>query len=197
MEYSKLLKLTEKYKVILGSRSPRRVSLLKEIGLTFTQIIPKIEEVSFSNEDPYQFAERLAKEKAINVLKKAEINSLVIGCDTIVILNKQILGKPKDKNDAFQILSQLSGKNHEVCTAVAMADSSENIHSAYELTKVYFNKVSEKQILDYIDTGEPMDKAGAYGIQGMGRFLVDRIEGNLDNVIGLPRLTLVRLAGYF
>lgn len=197
MDYSKILELANRYKVILGSKSPRRVSLLQETGLPFSQIIPDIEEIHLNNENPYKFAERLAREKAIDVLQKTDKGALVIGCDTIVILKNKILGKPKDKNDALQILSQLSGENHEVCTAVAMMNSSENIHSAYEITKVFFNKVSEEQILDYIETGEPMDKAGAYGIQGMGRFLVDRIEGNLDNVIGLPRLTLMRLAEFF
>ncbi|RKX22850.1 MAG: septum formation protein Maf [Candidatus Zixiibacteriota bacterium] len=197
MDYSKLLELANRYKIILGSKSPRRVSLLEEIGLPFSQIIPEIEEINFNNEHPYQFAERLAKEKALNVLNKTESNSLVIGCDTIVILKQKILGKPKDKNDALQILSQLSGENHEVCTAIAIVNSSNKIRSTYELTKVYFNIVSKEQILDYIETGEPMDKAGAYGIQGMGRFLVDRIDGNLDNVIGLPRLSLERLASNF
>jgi len=105
-----------------------------------------------------------------------------------------ILQKPRHEGDAFEILSRLAGQMHIVCTALALAEREKLITTGYELTEVYFNPVTQQQIHDYIATGEPMDKAGAYGIQGMGAFLVDRICGNLDNVIGLSRMLLNGLA---
>ena len=105
-----------------------------------------------------------------------------------------MLGKPSDEEEAFRTLSTLASKQHTVCTALAVADRNGILASGYELTDVWFNKVSDRQIRDYIASGEPMDKAGAYGIQGMGAFLVDRLEGNLDTVIGFPRKLLESLA---
>ncbi len=186
--------LAQKYRIVLGSRSPRRVALLKETGVDFRQVIPDLEEDRLTGEPPYVFAERLAKDKALHVAKQLNDEELVIGCDTIVVLDNNVLGKPSDEDQAFRILSELSGKRHDVCTALAIADREQIIVSGYEITEVTFNKVTGEQIRDYIATGEPMDKAGAYGIQGMGAFLVDSIEGNLDNVIGFPRQLLENLS---
>lgn len=187
-------KLADNFKIVLGSKSPRRFSLLKETGIQFSRIIPEVDERVGANEKPSEFALRLAVEKAISLQTKLSKGELVIGCDTIVVLNDMILGKPKNEDDAFNILKKLSGKNHVVITAVAIADSQTILTKGFEETKVSFNIVSDEEIRNYIETKEPMDKAGGYGIQGMGAFLVDRIEGNLDNVIGLPLSLLNKFA---
>jgi len=148
-----------------------------------------------TGETPLDFARRLAEQKALAVSREVGGTAVVLGCDTVVILDNQILQKPEDERQAFQTLSRLSNREHIVCTALALVSETEIAASGHELTRVLFNRVSAEQINEYIATGEPMDKAGAYGIQGMGAFLVDRIEGNLDNVIGLPRKLLDELAG--
>lgn len=195
MTYNNLSQLAQQLGIVLGSRSPRRNKLLSETGIPFTRIFPDLHEEQLPDEPPYDFAERLAQDKALSLRDKLSENQLVIGCDTIVVLNNRVLGKPADEKEAFDTLRMLSGKQHVVCTAVAFADNREILSSGYELTTVYFNNVTDEQLSNYIKTGEPMDKAGAYGIQGMGAFLVDRIEGNLDTVIGLPRTLCESLAG--
>jgi nucleoside triphosphate pyrophosphatase len=194
MNNNHLKKLSTKREIILGSGSPRRVSLLTEMGISFTQIIPDVEEYNIKNEKPFQYALDLAELKGGWVAKRIKPDQIAISCDTIVVLNNKVLGKPQDKENAFEILSQLSGQNHVVCTAVAFVDRNGILSSGFEITDVFFNHVTSEQIKAYIDSGEPMDKAGAYGIQGMGAFLVDRIKGNLDNVIGLPSQLLEELA---
>ncbi len=192
--YSHIKELANRKELVLGSRSPRRVSLLTELGVPFRQIIPQLDENHVDGEHPYACAKRLAEAKALWVSKQLEPNQLVIGCDTIVVLGDTILGKPADEDEAFEILSLLSGKKHVVWTAIALAERKGLLQSGYETTEVYFNPVTPGQIRAYIATTEPLDKAGAYGIQGMGAFLVDRIAGNLDTVIGLPRSLLDKLA---
>lgn len=194
MKYNNISLLARQFGIVLGSRSPRRVTLLTEIGVKFRQVIPDLEENQLNGERPYDFAERLAQDKALAVAGQLTPDELVLGCDTIVVLKGEVLGKPENEQQALEILSRLSGQEHVVCTALAVADRHNLLVSGYELTKVYFNKVTKDQIGDYIRSGEPMDKAGAYGIQGMGAFLVDRIEGNLDNVVGFPRELLEKLA---
>lgn len=195
MAYPNLKRLAELRPIVLGSGSPRRLQLLQEVGIPFRQLTPDIHESILPGERPYSFAKRLAEDKALAVAQKTAPADLVIGCDTIVVLNDVVLGKPTDEADAFNILSSLSGHQHVVCSAVAYAVTGRLLASDYELTKVTFNEVSGEQIRQYIATGEPMDKAGAYGIQGMGSFLVDSIEGNLDTVVGLPRVLMEWLAG--
>lgn len=180
--------------IVLGSRSPRRRRLLAQAGIHFRQIIPELEENQLRDEPPYDFAERLARNKAHWVTERVVGNDVIIGCDTIVVLNGIVLGKPDSEQAAFETLSALSGNQHTVCTAVALASKGRVLLSGREVTAVHFNTVTPSRIRDYIATKEPMDKAGAYGIQGMGSFLVDRIDGNLDNVIGLPRKLLNDLA---
>ena len=194
MKYSHIRQLAQRRKLVLGSGSPRRVALLKELGIAFKQIIPSLEERQKQGEPAFQFARRLAEDKALSVAGQTNAGHLVIGCDTIVVLNDNILQKPRNKSDAFEILTTLAGQMHVVCTALALAEQGKILAADHELTEVYFNPVTAQQIHDYIATGEPRDKAGAYGIQGMGAFLVDRINGNLDNVIGLPRTLLNSLA---
>ncbi len=193
MKCEHLRQLARRRRVVLGSRSPRRVTILKELGIPFTQMISKLDESLRDGESPYRFAGRLAREKALSLSRQAT-DCLVLGCDTIVVYENRIWPKPVDPDDAFKILSCLSGRTHVVCTALALTEDQQVLADGYELTEVTFNRVTPKQIRTYIDTGEPMDKAGAYGIQGMGAFLVDSIRGNLDNVIGLPVTLLDRLA---
>lgn len=189
-----LAELASRRKLILASGSPRRLQLLSETGLAFRRIIPAVTEIQQDHEPPYEFALRLAQEKALSIASGLNSNEVVIGCDTIVVLGSRVLGKPRDEQDAFRILSDLSGAEHVVCTAVALVAVEGILAADYDLTRVFFNQVTPDQIREYVASGEPLDKAGAYGIQGMGAFLVDRIEGHLDNVIGLPRKLLDELA---
>jgi len=194
MKHRHIKELARRNELILGSRSPRRKSLLEEIPVPFEQIIPRLEEKRLDHEEPYDFACRLAEDKALSIAQGLTDRQIVLGCDTIVVLDGDVLGKPANRNDALDILMRLVGNRHTVCTALALASNKGLLASAYALTEVFFNPVSRDQLEEYIGTGEPMDKAGAYGIQGMGGFLVDRIEGSLDNVIGLPRDLLDDLA---
>ena len=189
-----LKRLADHFPLVLASGSPRRFELLTEMGVPFERIVPDLEEAREPGEGPYDYALRLAEDKALAVCSRTDNGAICIGSDTVVALGDDNLEKPVDENDALRILSTLSGQSHVVCTALALARSGEIVVSGYDTTKVMFNLVSEQQIRDYIKTGEPADKAGAYGIQGMGAFLVDRIEGNLDTVIGLPRNLLDSLA---
>ena len=189
-----IIALARDRRLVLGSRSPRRVQLLAEFGVVFRQAISEIDEAQQLGEDPFRYAVRLAEDKALEVARRCDPDEIVIGGDTVVVLEGIILGKPSNRDEAVKTLLKLSGKRHTVCTALALAHGTGVLCSGAEGTEVYFNRVTSEQIERYVDTGEPMDKAGAYGIQGMGAFLVDRIEGNLDNVTGLPRALLDSLA---
>jgi septum formation protein len=173
-------------KLILASRSPRRAEILRREKVKFQiEVPPHIEEESPSS-DPAEHVLSLSRSKATSVSQIVE-DGLILGADTIVVLDGEIMGKPKDENEAFLILKKLSNRTHRVYTGVTLVDkSSGKVISDYDLTEVKFNQLDDVKILSYIGTKEPMDKAGAYGIQGMGGFLVERIEGSLDNVIGLP-----------
>lgn len=195
--YPHLKKLAEQWRLVLGSSSPRRIALLGELGLTFRQVTPDVDETFRPGEDPFAFAIRLAEDKARAVAAAAGDNEIVVGGDTVVVIDDGILDKPTSEPDAIATLQTLSGREHVVGTALALAMSNGTHVSGIERTRVRFNEVSVEEIRRYVESGEPMDKAGAYGIQGMGAFLVDSLEGNLDNVIGLPRSLLDRLAGDF
>ena len=194
MMYKNIRQLIEKTDFVLGSGSPRRRELLAEISSHFRCLVPQIDETRLADESPVDFACRLARQKALDVSRRCGPDSVILGSDTIVVLEEYVLQKPDDEQQAFAILRKLSGKQHIVCTALALVRGTTILASDHELTTVYFNDSTDDQIRRYITTGEPMDKAGAYGIQGMGAFLVDRIEGCLDNVIGLPCELLERLA---
>jgi septum formation protein len=195
MNYNKLRKLLEKYSLVLASGSPRRVRLLNDAGIAFRQLIPDIDESNSKHLKPYELATLLAEEKSQAALVQSNNNEVILGCDTIVVLNNRILGKPSSKEEAIRMLTDLAGNKHTVCSAVALLTRESEIISDYELTDVYFKKVAKQEIENYVDSGEPMDKAGAYGIQERGVFLVDRFAGNIDNVIGLPMSLLDELAG--
>jgi septum formation protein len=185
-------KLLGNRKLVLASGSPRRAEILKKAELQFEIKVPRIEEEN-SIGNPEEQVLKLSEEKAEAVAQKIE-NSIILGADTIVVLENEILGKPKDQNQAFQILKKLSGKTHAVYTGVCLINQiNQKKLSDFDKTIVKFNRLSDEDIWDYISTGEPMDKAGAYGIQGMGNFLVEYIVGDLNNVIGLPLLKLKQL----
>ena len=194
-KYKKLTRLLENQRLLLASGSPRRVYLLKEAGIRFRQIVPDIHEDNNLHTEPYRLATILAEKKAEAVLDRLGNDEIALGCDTIVVLDGRILGKPMSPEDAEDMLNLMSGKMHVVCSAIALMDSDKRLVSDFELTDVYFNKITQDRIREYVKTGEPLDKAGSYGIQDRGVFLVDRIEGNIDNVIGLPRMLLDELAG--
>jgi septum formation protein len=173
-------------KLILGSSSPRRAQILKEAGVDFEVRMPPEVEEDAPWSDPVKHVLSLSRAKAESVARQVK-EGIVLGADTIVVLNGEILGKPKDKSDAFAILTRLGGKTHTVFTGITLISNDDHrILSDYDSTQVEFNQLDREKIESYIATGEPMDKAGAYGIQGMGSFLVKGIRGSLDNVIGLP-----------
>lgn len=159
---------------------------MKNAKVEFEIKIPPNVNEEASSSDPIRHVLSLSRAKAQSISDQVT-EGIILGADTIVVLNGEILGKPQDKKDAFAILKKLSGKTHTVYTGVTLMDKcSGKTTSDYDSTEVTFNQLEEKNILSYIRTGEPMDKAGAYGIQGMGNFLVKGIRGSLDNVIGLP-----------
>lgn len=168
--------------IILASNSPRRRALLTEYGINFKVIPPKNEETHPQNVSVYEYVEILAREKATEVYN--DNGGIVLGADTIVTLNGKIFGKPTSKEDAFNTLKLLSNKTHEVITGYAIISKDFEFVS-HEITKVTFNNLSDSLILDYVNTGSPLDKAGSYGIQDNFN-LVKEIEGSLTNVIGLP-----------
>lgn len=171
-------------KIILASASPRRYDLLKSYDIDIEVITSDIKETIQGDEKPEQLAMALAFEKAYSI-SLDRLDEIVLGADTIVVLEDKILGKPKDREDAFKILSSLSGKTHRVITGISIIKGNIKIVD-YESTSVTFRNLNEDQILKYIDTEEPMDKAGAYGIQGYGKILVESINGCYSNVVGLP-----------
>jgi septum formation protein len=175
--------------VILASSSPRRRELLRLVGIDHVVMPANIDETYAAGEKPGAHAERLAREKAGAL---ARPDAVVIGSDTIVVVDGDVLGKPRDREHAAAMLSRLSGRSHVVMTGVAVAWRG-HIASAVEEVGVTFRALSDEEILRYIDTGEPMDKAGAYGIQGFGATIVERVDGDYFAVMGLAINRLVRL----
>lgn len=176
--------------IILASASPRRVELLKLLNLEFKVIPSKIDESINEKMSKEEIVQTLAYEKAADIAKHLNDDELVIGADTIVVKNG-VLGKPNSVEHAFTMLRMLQGEWHEVLTGIAVIDSSTSkFILGYESTRVKMKKLSDEKINSYIKTGEPMDKAGAYGIQGLGSILIERIEGCYFNVVGLPLFKL-------
>lgn len=170
--------------LILASSSPRRKELLAKLQTPFTVVTSHVNEEFEKNYSPEQVVLELATRKAKAVSREYP-NSIVIGADTIVVHAQQILGKPKDRDHARSILEGLSGKTHSVLTGVAIIHA-ESIQTFYEKTDVTFWELSSKEIENYLNSGEPFDKAGAYGIQGLGSLFVKSIHGDFYNVVGLP-----------
>lgn len=175
---------TRNSKLILASASPRRAELLRNAGIAFTAKATRILERRRQGESPRRFAERLAWEKSQAIFARHPRN-LVLGADTIVVVRGQVLGKPRDGKDARRMLRLLSGRSHQVTTSVCLAGPGfEDARS--ETTRVTMRRLSEQEIRDYVASGEPRDKAGAYAIQGLASRFVSRIEGCYFNVVGLP-----------
>lgn len=187
-------------KIVLASQSPRRKELLSSLKVPFETMVSEVDESSFTDEDPKILVEKLSEAKAKAVLCSIKEPSIVIGSDTVVVFDRKIIGKPKDEKQAFELLSMLSGQKHEVYTGLALIDTEANRHyMTYEKTDVYMRNFTDDEILAYIDTKEPMDKAGAYGIQGLGSILVERIDGDYYSVMGFPILKFyegLKLMGY-
>ena len=178
-------------KVVLASGSPRRRQLLELIGIEHEVSPSNIDETMRPRETPRRHAERLAREKASAVASR-EPQRITVAADTIVVINRKVLGKPRDEADARRMLSMLSGREHTVITAVAVARG-RKLRSAVEEVKVKFRRLRDDEIDAYIATGEPMDKAGAYGIQGFGATIVECVDGDYFAVMGLPLARLVTL----
>ena len=175
---------------ILASGSPRRKELLELMGLEFKVIVSQADEDSVSKDlKPELYVQELALLKASATAKEVlrNKNAVIISADTIVTLDGQILGKPKDEDDAFNMLSKLSGREYEVYTGYCVMRISDGKAVCGKVrTKVKFKDLSDDKIRGYINSGEPMDKAGAYGIQGLGSLLIEKIDGDYFNVVGLP-----------
>ncbi len=185
-------------KIILGSSSPRRADILKKLKLDYEIIPSGYEEPHNQTDFSYAYVESLAYNKALDVAKKIDGEALVIGADTIVVADNKILGKPKDIQDAYDTLNLLSAKTHFVVTSIAIIKSNTfeyKIESA--TTFVTFKALTDEQIKYYVDNYKPFDKAGSYGIQELPEGFVENIEGDLDNVIGLPSKVLLKLLDQF
>ena len=178
-----------KHRIILASGSPRRRELCTAMGLTFTVRTSDVDETVPEGTWPCEAVEMLSRRKAEAVLGE---DAVVIAADTVVALGDMILGKPQDEAHARRMLLMLSGRTHEVFTGVTVAYRG-RILTASDVTEVIFRTLTDGEITDYLATGEPMDKAGAYGIQGLGGALVEAIDGEFDNVVGLPCKLLHRM----
>lgn len=180
--------------LILASGSPRRRDILQEMGYKFEIRTGDFDESTVALDDPKEGVQKLALGKALAAVQQP---GLYLGSDTVVVLDGVVMGKPSDEQDAFRMLRSLSGRTHEVCTGVALVTvgedgTVENTETFVEATEVTFFELSDEEIRRYIRTGEPMDKAGAYGIQGLGRVLVEGIRGDYETVVGLPAARVYR-----
>lgn len=178
-------------KLILASASPRREELLKKMGLEFTVVASKINEEEYSGLSPVTMVRKLAQAKAEEVAELVE-NAIIIAADTVVVHNDEVIGKPADKQEAELILKRLRDSRHTVITGLAIFSTDKNnTYVEHDETDVYMRYIEDREIAGYIDTGEPLDKAGAYGIQGLGGIFVEKINGSFFTVVGLPIHKLV------
>ena len=172
--------------LILASASPRRQQLLQEAGVAFTVVHSNADETLQLGESPEAYALRVAQEKALTVAQRYPAG-WILGADTIVEIDGQVLGKPKNIEDGFRMLRLLAGRRHQVKTAFVIIDDRGRIHTRQIVTStVTFKPLSDSQIRDYLATGEPFDKAGAYAVQGRGSAFIEQLEGSYTNVVGLP-----------
>lgn len=179
------------HSLILASSSPRRLELLRNAHIPFIAKAANIPEDIRLGEAPQEFSERLAFEKA-SIVKQSSSDALVLGADTIVVVEEHVLGKPTNADDARRMLRLLSGRKHQVLTSVCLVGN-DHRDVQTETTQVHFNEVTNEEIEKYIATGEPMDKAGAYGIQGIASRWIPRVEGCYFNVMGLPVSRVYRM----
>ena len=187
--------------LVLASASPRRKEILQNAGIPFIVQAADIPEIPLPGESPQAFAKRLAQEKA-QAVSRQKPNDWILGADTVVVVDDWILGKPTDKTDAARMLHLLAGRTHEVITGVCLVGPGASVQSGWisdlsfvdsETTKVTMGKIDEQEIQEYIESGEPMDKAGAYAIQGKASRWISRIEGDYFNVVGLPVSLVYRM----
>ena len=178
--------------IVLASGSPRRQELLRRIGITdFDIVIPDADETCPAGLSPRETVARIARAKAEAAKALTRPDDIVITADTMVFLRDERLGKPRDEADALRMLTELAGSRHTVCTGVTVRQG-DKLNCFTTSTDVYFRSATEAELRAYIASGEPMDKAGAYGVQGLGSLLVERIDGDFFNVMGLPLLPLAR-----
>ena len=180
--------------IILASSSPRRSSLLRQIGITFETVPPDVDESRYTfGGDPAGTAERLALAKAKSVAGRVDARGrLLLGADTVVLFEGEVIGKPKDVDDAFAMLQKLAGRSHRVLTGFALLDpQADRAVTGHEWTTVSMRELTDAEIRAYVDTGEPLDKAGSYGAHALGAGLITRVEGCFYNVIGLPLARLL------
>jgi septum formation protein len=179
-------------RIILASASPRRAELLSAAGFDFDVVPADVDETPQQNEEPKAYVLRVARAKADQIVELQSADRIVLAADTTVTLDGQVLGKPRDREDAVSMLRSLSGVVHEVHTAVVMQRSGRRLEEVVT-THVRFQPLTDDEIAWYVDSGEPAGKAGAYGIQGRAARFIDRIEGSWSNVVGLPISTVYRL----
>ena len=179
-------------KLLLASTSPRRRELLETLGLSFAVVAPEVDELRLPEEEPYDYVERIARSKANAI---AQPGAVVVGADTTVVIEGRVLGKPAHPDEARAMLRRLSGQTHDVLSGVAVAVMDPDLRtvSAVNSTLVRFLDLTDNEISDYVATGEPMDKAGAYALGGLGALFVERVDGSPSSVLGLPLHTLARL----
>ncbi len=180
-------------KIALASESPQRQKLFSYLNLPFVSLPAKIDETITGTTDPVLFSKKMAILKAETVARRKRDYS-VIGADTVVAFDGKIVGKPKNLTEAFETLCLLNGKKHRIVTSIMVINHEKrHVTTGHKITEMEFKEVSNQQILDYIKSGEPMGKAGAYAIQGMGRFLVKKIKGCYNNVVGFPLCLMTEL----
>ena len=179
--------------IVLASASPRRRELLAQIGLNISAVPSDVDESMLGHENPIDHVIRLSCEKAKGVASRKTVpGRWFIGSDTVVVCGHKVLGKPADQKEAHAMLTQLSGGSHQVISGYAVYDrNTDRTISAAVTTKVFFKELTRREIEGYIHTGEPFDKAGAYAIQGIGSFMIPKIEGSYTNVVGLPLCEVV------
>ena len=179
--------------LILASASPRRFHLLKQVGIPFRQVVSGVTEDIEAPAEPEAHVLELSRRKAEDVARRLN-SGIVLGADTVVVLEGQILGKPANAREATEMLRRLSGRTHQVYTGLTLIDVAADVSVSHvEVTEVTFRELSEEEIAAYVATGEPLDKAGAYGIQGKGALLVSGINGCYYNVVGLPLAGLMNM----
>lgn len=171
--------------IILASQSPRRKQLLQQIGIEPLCHPVDIDETPGINEKPLDYCKRMAEQKSLAGVEKSTDNIPVLGSDTIVVLGNKILGKPKDKADAVRMLQSLSGKSHKVITCVCVTKEDRQLQKC-SVSEVTFSTIPEKEIISYVDSNEPMDKAGSYAIQGYAAVWISQIKGSYTGIMGLP-----------
>jgi len=185
-----------KGKIILASSSPRRLKLLKEVDIDVEVFPPKVKEHVYEGENPSVFTSRVAREKALDVTRRKglEKDAWIISADTTVFCAGKILNKPENESDAKRMLELMSGRTHKVITSFYIryfTDQKENEYVESVESFVTFRKISAREIEWYVKSGEPMDKAGSYGAQGLGTIFIEKIEGSYSNVVGLPMSQLI------